>query len=297
MDDKLSTCQIFFADRNYCNIKEPKMTEKRAELVDALARGLSVIEAFDENDPEMTLSAVAHKTNLSPATARRILRTLQLMGYVGSLNKRFFLLPRVLGLGSAFMRSTQTEDALLPELRRLVDLFGDAASVGILSGADVFYLAHTSDQRAIRPVAGLGVSYPLYATSMGKILLSGQPQDSFENYLAQTERDALTSATITDPDGIRAEVSKAAKQGYATVRDELAYGVTALAVPIFLPSEGIVAAVNTSGYSGHVTPEKLVEDRLEEMRISARRIAETLLRYPVLRNGFIGGTWPFSTTA
>lgn len=269
--------------------------EKKTETVEALARGLRVIEIFDDKQAEMTLSEVAQRADLSPATARRILRTLAMLGYIGSHNKRFFLLPRVLALGGAFMRSAQTEDAFLPELRRIVELFGDAASIGILSGADVFYLAHISDQKAVRPVAGLGVSYPLHATSMGKVLLSGLSEARFEDYLARAHREPITTETITDASRLREEVGKARQQGYATAKDELAYGVTALALPIYVPTEGIIAAVNTSGYSGHVTPQTLVDERLDEMRISARRISDTLMRFPTLRSAVIGARWESPT--
>jgi len=60
----------------------------------------------------------------------------------------------------------------------------------------------------------------------------------------------LTEFTITDRAKLAGLVAKARKDGYATAVDELDYGITALAVPIRNPEGRVVAALNSSGYSG-----------------------------------------------
>ena len=107
------------------------------EFVEALAKGLSILECFDAEHADMTLSDVARRVGLSPAAARRSLITLQAMGYVGQTGKRFHLRPKVLGLGSAFYVSARVDEVLQPELRHLVGRFGDASSVATLEGHDV----------------------------------------------------------------------------------------------------------------------------------------------------------------
>ena len=94
--------------------------ERPPEFVEALAKGLAILESFDAGHPEMTLSDVARRVGLSPAAARRSLITLGELGYVGSRGKRFHLKPRVLALGSAFYFAARVEELLQPELRNLV---------------------------------------------------------------------------------------------------------------------------------------------------------------------------------
>src|SRR5262245_33349117 len=112
------------------------------EFVDALARGLAVIESFDVAHAQLSLSEVARRTDLSPATAPPSLHTLVRLGYVHKVDNRFLLSARVLGLGSGYLRAAHVDDALMPELRRVVGLFGDASSVAVLTGSDVLYVAH-----------------------------------------------------------------------------------------------------------------------------------------------------------
>lgn len=258
--------------------------DRPVEFVEALAKGLAILESFDAQHPEMTLSDVARRVKLSPAAARRGLITLQALGYVGQTNKRFHLRPKVMGLGSAFYFSARVDEILQPELRRLVETFGDASSVGTLQGHDVLYIAHYSEQRARRPTAIVGARYPAHATSLGRVLLANLPEEQFERYMDTFEPVPLTRKTVIDKSELRAIIEKVREESYSTTVDQLDYGITAIAVPIRSASGRPVVALNSSGYTGLLTPDELVTNRLRELRISAARLAETVARYPVLES-------------
>jgi len=262
--------------------------EKPAEFVEALAKGIAILEAFDAETPEMTLSQVSRKVGLSPAAARRSLITLETLGYIGRREKRFHLRPKLMALGSAFYFSARIDEILQEDVQRVVEKFGDASSVGTLDGQDVIYVAHRSVQRARRALAVAGARYPAYATSMGRVLLAARPDAEIDAYLAAYEPRQLTSKTCTNPKALRAEIMVARRDGYATTVDQLDYGITALAVPIRAADGTTVAALNTSGYTGMVTPEQLVEERLPELQQAASHIGHQLTRYPTLR-AVLGG--------
>ena len=182
-----------------------KLDDKPTEFVEALAKGIAILEAFDAASPEMTLSEVARRVGLSPAAARRSLLTLETLGYVGRTDKRFHLKPRLLALGSAFYASARIDEVLAEDLRLIVDQFGDASSIGALDGEHVIYVAHHSVQRARRATASVGARYPVYATSMGRVLLAGLEESEIDAYLASYEPRKLTSKTCTNPKALRAE--------------------------------------------------------------------------------------------
>ena len=143
---------------------------KDPEFLSTLERGLRVLKAFDEDHPEMTLSEVAAKTALPPAVARRCLITLVELGYVGQHERKFLLRPAVLTIGSAFLASMQIEQVVLPPLQGLRDQTGDSASLAVLSGAEILYVAHVSTDRRFRVAAGVGTRFPYHATSLGKAI-------------------------------------------------------------------------------------------------------------------------------
>jgi IclR family pca regulon transcriptional regulator len=258
--------------------------ERPAEFVEALAKGLSILESFDAAQPEMTLSEVARRVGLSPAAARRSLITLSTLGYVGQTNKRFHLRPKVMTLASAFYFSARIDEVLQPDLREVVERFGDASSVGTLDGQDVIYIAHNSVQRARRAAAVIGARYPAYATSLGRVLIAGLGNEDLDRYIATVEMKPLTSKTIADREELRREILAVRETGYSTTVDQLDYGITALAVPIRGANGQTIAALNSSGYTGMVTPESLIKERLPDLRAVASRIAHSISRYPVLQS-------------
>jgi IclR family pca regulon transcriptional regulator len=259
-----------------------------AEFVEALAKGIGILECFSAAHPEMTLSEVARTVGLSPAAARRSLITLQELGYVGQTNRRFHLKPKIMTLGSTLYFSVGIGEVLQPDLRELVEEFGDASSIGTLDGHDVIYIAHSSVQRARRAVATVGARYPAFATSLGRVLLAGLPDDKLEAYFQSVRPVALTQMTVTDVKQLRTLVQQVREQGYSTTVDQLDYGVTAISVPIRGPDGATVAALNSSGYTGLTSEEKLVAERLPALRAAASRIGHSLTRYPVLQT-IMGG--------
>jgi IclR family pca regulon transcriptional regulator len=256
--------------------------EKPAEFVEALGKGIAIIENFDATHPEMTLSEVARHANLTPAAARRSLITLSALGYVRQSGRRFHLTPKIMTLGSSFYFSAGIDEVLQPELRKLVERFGDASSVATLDGHEVIYIAHYSQQRARRAAAAMGARYPAFATSMGRVLVAAMDEKGREDWLAALQPIALTAKTCIDKSELGRELQRVRAEGYATTVDQLDYGITAIAVPIRDQQGNTIAALNSSGYSGMVTPEKLICERLPELRVTASHIAHQLIRYPIL---------------
>lgn len=258
------------------------MEDRPGEFVEALAKGLAVLEAFDAAHPDMTLSDVARRTGVTPAAARRSLITLMALGYVGQNGKRFHLRPKVMALGSGFYFAARIDEFMAPELRQIVDTHGDASSVAMLDGADVVYIAHHSTQRARRATAVVGARYPAHATSLGRVLLAGLEDAALEAVLAAMQPKALTARTVTDKAELRRLILAARADGYAATVDQLDYGITALAVPIRAADGRVVAALNSSGYTGLTTPEEMVATRLADLRAAAGRLSAATARIPAL---------------
>ncbi|MGI8305927.1 IclR family transcriptional regulator domain-containing protein [Saccharopolyspora hattusasensis] len=123
------------------------LSEVSGGYVQSLARGLLVIRAFNESHPEMTLSEVARATDMSRAAARRFLHTLVHLGYVWTDGRVFALTPRVLELGFAYLSSVSLPEITQPYLERLVAEVHESASVSVLDGPDIVYVARVPTSR------------------------------------------------------------------------------------------------------------------------------------------------------
>jgi IclR family pca regulon transcriptional regulator len=87
---------------------------------------------------------------------------------------------------------------------------------------------------------------------------------------------------VTDPARLRALIEECRRLGYAAVEDELAYGVVALAVPVFDHQRRVVAALNSSSHSRRITRTRLVRERLAMLQQASREISTDLAAMPWL---------------
>lgn len=251
------------------------------DFVTALSRGLAVIRAFNNSRPEMTLTEVAARTSLSPATARRSLYTLQRLGYISSHGRHFMLRSKVLDLGSAFWSSMKIEEVAQAHLREVVDAVSDSCSLAVLEGKDVLYLAHAASRRTVRMPAGIGARFPAYATSIGRAMLAYLDPAVLDRYLDSVEMKPLTDRTVTDPVRLKQILAEVRKNSYACTQDELDYGLSSVAVPVMI-GDRAVAAINTSSNSARMSKDELAKARVGILQRTALAIAQALEQSPAL---------------
>ncbi|MEU8205988.1 IclR family transcriptional regulator [Streptosporangium sp. NPDC049046] len=258
--------------------------DRGSEHVQSLARGLSVIKAFSATSPELTLSEVARATGLTRAAARRFLLTLVNLGYVRTDGRLFALSPRVLDLGYAYLSGLSLPEVAEPHLERLVAEVRESASVAVLDGEDVVYVARVATSRIMRVTINIGTRFPAHCTSMGRVLLAWLPPDDLDAYLGRVEFHRFTPNTITSPAALRTELEKVRAQGWAMVDQELEEGLRSIAVPVRERSGRVSAAINISSHASRTTPESARRDLLPPLLATAARV-ETDLHASGVRSG------------
>jgi len=220
--------------------------EDDPDFVRALARGLQVIEAFDAAQEPQTLSELSIKVGLSRGSTRRLLLTLEHLGYVGSAAGRFFLLPRTLRLGHAFLSSQPVWHLTRSYLEKLVTATGESASIAILDETDIVYVARVSARRLVNDTIGIGTRFPAYANSMGKVLLAALAEKELKRRLLKLSLRRITEHTIVDRSELVSEIQKVRKNGWAINDQEMQLGLRSIAVPLRDSETNIVAALNLS---------------------------------------------------
>jgi len=188
----------------------------------------------------------------------------------------------VLELGAAYLESMNIEMLTKTYLEDLARQTGDSAALTVLDGTEIVYLARTSVRTLMRLEAHVGSRFPAYPTSMGRVLLAGLSPERLQKYFASEQFVALTSHTVTDPGKLLKLVEECRRVGYSAVEDELAYGVVAVAVPVYDQSQRVVAALNTSSHSKKISKAKLVRERLALLQELSQQISRELLRVPGL---------------
>ena len=244
--------------------------------VQSFARGLEVIRSFSADAPQQTLSEVAVRTGLTRAGARRILLTLQTLGYVDSDGKHFRLTARILDLGFAYLSSLPIWNLAEPVMEALVEEVKESSSAAVLEGTDIVYVLRVPTHKIMSIGLGVGSRLPAYCTSMGRVLLAALDDEEVLRRLRAARPRALTKHTVTDVDTLLAKVQQVRRQGWSLVNQELEEGLISLAAPITDRSGRVIAALNLSGQANRTNTKVAQETLLPALLRAARTISQRL---------------------
>jgi IclR family pca regulon transcriptional regulator len=235
------------------------------DFVEALARGLDILASFDAAHPSMSLSEVATATGLARPTARRLLLTLQEMGYVRSVEGRFQLTPKVIGLGMSYVSALGLWDIARPHLESLVRRTGESSSMAQLDGPDIVYVARVSVPKIISLRVEIGTRFPAAQTSQGKVLLADLGSDALDAILAEPSRSGLPPYIGRTREQLHAELTQIRARGWALADEELAPGVRSVAVPVRDGTGAVRAAMNVTVHAAETSTEILLEQHLPKL--------------------------------
>ncbi len=247
--------------------------ETGPDFIEALARGLDVIRAFGPNRPVMTLSEVAAATELARPTARRMLLTLEELGYVRVAQGGFALTPRVLELGMAYIGSTSIWEIALPHMEQLVGRTGESSSLAQLDGSDIVYVARVAVPKIIALAVTIGTRFPALQTSLGKVLLAELPSDKLERVLAEPSRSGITplwQPEVEERDRVLYEVRT---KGWALTDEHLARGIRSIAAPVRDGANTVLAALNVTVHAAETSIETLTGQYLPPLLQTAAAIS------------------------
>jgi IclR family pca regulon transcriptional regulator len=214
------------------------------DYVQSLHRGLSVIRAFDAAHAAMTLSEVAARAGLSRAVARRLLMTLEYLGYVTRHERQFSLTPRILELGSSYLSSLTVATLAQPYMEEVARRIDESCSLAVLDAFDIVYVQRVAVRKVMTITLGIGARLPAYCTSMGRMLLAGLDHEALERWLRGLKPQPLTRFTLTDRTQLRSAIERVRTQDFAYVEQELQEGLCSIAVPVRDERGASVAALN-----------------------------------------------------
>lgn len=249
---------------------------KSGEFIQSLDRGLAVIRAFSNERDLLSLADVAKITHLSRASVRRALLTLETLGYVGSRQNRFYLRPRVLDLGYAFLSSSSRIDIVQDHLRRLSARIGESVSACEYDDGDVVYVARAAAETIMPIRLGIGRRLPAFCTSTGRVLLSEFDDPTLDEYFRTYPREKLSPATIVDEGELRERIAEVRQQGWSLNNQEVDLGARSVAAPVIGSDGRYVSAVNISVSTSRVSVEQLVSDYLPQLLDATRAMSADL---------------------
>lgn len=230
-----------------------------------LLRGLDVLHAVSAVQIP-TLTQIAIATGLAKSTTSRFLAVLVQEGYLRvDENQQYGLAPRMLELGFSALRKLGVSEMLVPTLQDIADLCRGAANIAELDGCDVIMISRRTSrdqrERFYSMNIHIGSRLPALSTASGRALLSAVPE-RLEQALEQRRAARHEAEQPDDQKEIKLLMKKVREQGVARVRDQLAPGFGAVAIPLRVSAHRVVALSGSYLFADHA-PD--IEDRVEKM--------------------------------
>jgi len=250
--------------------------EGNPDFVLSLARGLQVIEAFEGNTEGLSVAEISRRTGLSRAAVRRLLITLELLGYAESDGRFYRLKTRVMRLGFSYLSSNSLATLAQPILAHVIELVHESSSVGVLEDDQIVYVARASAKRVMSVGLSVGSRLPAFCTSMGRILLSGLSDQELSAYLNRIELTPVTPRTIVDKSLLFDVIRQVRVEGFALNDEELELGHRSIAVPVRTRKGSMVAGMNIGLHAARVTVAEMVHRLLPILREHAQMLGQLL---------------------
>jgi IclR family pca regulon transcriptional regulator len=237
----------------------PKFEVDSRYFIEALGRGLQILEAFTAESPDLSLTDIASAVGLDKSTVFRFAYTLEALGYLvrDPDTKRYRPGLKVMRLGFTALNSMGLRQIALPYLKALSAESGETTNMTVRDGAEIVYVARNKTQQIVSINLNLGSRLPVYCTSMGKAQLIDLSPEELRHLLGEEPYPMLGPKTITTLDTLLAELEKTRRRGYAINDEELAAGLRSVAAPIRDADRQIVAAINISVPGARVSRQEL----------------------------------------
>ncbi len=247
--------------------------EKNKYQAPAVEKLLDILEHMVNNYKGYTVTEISHELKISSNSVFRIFAELERKQYLvrNESNSSYSLTPKLYYLGSAVKGSFDYISASKPFLKELAMKTNETTQLTALDDSkNTIVVDQFESIQPIKCSSTVGLAYPSYVSSMGKIMLAYLPENEIEEYISKTHFAKYTENTITNPDVFLKELQLAKEEGLAYDREESILGLVCIAAPVFSAGGKLLGAIGTTGLSFRMN------DKMEELGIITKDVARRL---------------------
>lgn len=233
------------------------------DLIVGLQKGLALIQLFSKNCPKLTVAQAAKMSGLTQSAARRFLLTLLHDRYLQTDGRYYWLTPKTLRLGQAYVDSAQFPRMVRPIVEYIASRTEEHASVGVVDEDELVYIARSRHTPFNSTSVRLGERVPIFCTAGGRLWLASLLEAECEAVLQRITREQRTPYTVTDVAPLMEKIAQVRRQGYATIEQEFEIGMLVLAVPLTDREGTWWGALSLTSHQSRTSLEALCRDHLD----------------------------------
>jgi IclR family KDG regulon transcriptional repressor len=241
----------------------------------SVKKALKVLQTFTEDRTELGVTQIADLLRTHKSSISRILMTLMAEGFVekNPLTNKYRLGMKLVDLGNRVLSRFDLKDYASPHLETLAQKTNEIIHLSVLDKDEILYIDKKGTGQVLTVATKVGGRNPAHACGMGKVLLSGLPQEELMKTLATAPLKRFTPTTITEVPMLLKEFEKIRRQGYAIDNEESFTGIKCVAAPITDGRGNVIAAMSAT-----VPTQRMEKERMRELTTlvteCARRISD-----------------------
>ena len=235
-------------DEDVTESEERKNDERY--LVPGLVRGLAILQAFNKEAQEMTISEIAEILDVNRSSAFRLIYTLESCGYLRKASQKTYALDsKVMELGFNSLSKLSLLDLSTPLMKELRDKTKTAVHLSILEGTHIVFVNNIQSTGPFTSTITFGTRWPAHATVIGQLLLSSLPDAEIrQRYRKFNEWDTYSNLTPSNLKELMARLEYVKTQPFMVSWGHYNHDMAACAAPIYKQSTNeMVAVISISG--------------------------------------------------
>lgn len=259
----------------------PRKTDGEVDrkFVEALARGLDILRAFNPGDGYLGNQEIAQRTGLAKSSISRLTYTLTRLGYL-TYSKRlekYQLGAGVLALGYAFVSNLAIRQVAKPLMKELSIETGTSIGLADRDRLDMIYIDHCAPKDIVTFKKEIGDRIPMATTAAGRaylVALSEEERDFFLRHFKDKLGDKFNAVKA----GVDQAVQSYKEFGYCYSWGDWEPDTNAIAVPLKL-TQGQIYVFSAGGPAFRLSKEFLSTEVAPQLKSMVRNIEATLIRF------------------
>lgn len=211
----------------------------------AIERADKILKLLASRPNELRMIDLSRELEINKSSIYTLLNTLETLGWISKKDGGVYCLGKTLGyIGATYLSQFNVLQAFYEEAAESKKVINESMQMGILDHGHVVYTGKVRGDSLVQLVTEPGMRFPAYASSIGKILLTGYSYDQLKTIYTEEPLKKRTEKTITSLDTLYEQLVKAKEVGYAEEHEESAEGIHCVAAPIYNHTYEIIAAVS-----------------------------------------------------
>lgn len=250
------------------------MASEDRQFVDALARGLAILECLSKAQRPLGNSDISRQTGLAPSTVSRLTHTLTVLGYIRLTRseRAYELTPKSLNLGYPVLAGMSLLQRARPHLKALSERTGETVALAIRDGVYITFVDVVQGQNMVAVRLATGGRLRIATSAAGIALIAALPDAERRNLVSRVRADV--TRRNEPPEQFRALLDACLADGYALVRNTWREGIGGIAVPVCQGEE--YAALTIPVATGSVSEAEMRSSLSAALRETAEAIGPAL---------------------